>query len=76
MPMLPRAAFTRVADRTENMPPPSNDNFANRIPLTGLGITTFGYNASATSEPGEPGYPWVPIGLVELDCADVRVGGC
>jgi hypothetical protein len=51
--------FYRVADRTENMPPPSNDNFANRIPLTGLGITTFGYNASATSEPGEPGYPWV-----------------
>jgi hypothetical protein len=54
---IPRR-FYRIADRTENMPPPLNDNFANRIPLTGLGITTFGYNASATTEPGEPGYPW------------------
>ena len=50
--------FYRIVDRTEDMPPPPNDNFANRIPLTGLGITTFGYNASATSESGEPGYPW------------------
>ena len=46
--------FYRIADRTENMPAPANDGFANRIPLTGLGITTFGYNGSATTEPGEP----------------------
>jgi hypothetical protein len=50
--------FYRVVDRTDDMPPLPNDNFANRIPLTGLGIETFGYNASATTEPGEPGYPW------------------
>jgi hypothetical protein len=50
--------FYRIVDRTQNMPPPSNDNFANGIPLTGLGFATFGYNASATTEPGEPGYPW------------------
>lgn len=53
--------FYRIADRTEDMPPPSNDNFANRLPLTGLGITTFGYNASATTESGEPGYPWESV---------------
>jgi hypothetical protein len=50
--------FYRIVDRTENMPVPPNDNFANRIPLTGLGITTVGYNASATPEPGEPGCSW------------------
>jgi hypothetical protein len=50
--------FYRVADCTENMPPPPNDSFANRTPLTGLGFAIFGYNSSATTEPGEPGYPW------------------
>jgi hypothetical protein len=49
--------FYRVADRTDDMPPPPNDNFTNRIPLTGLGITALGYNLNATTEPGEPGYP-------------------
>ena len=46
--------FYRLKDSTANMPPPSNDNFANRILLTGLGITAFGYVANATVEPGEP----------------------
>jgi hypothetical protein len=50
--------FYRIADRTENMPPPPNDNFADRTPLTDIGIETFGYNASATTETGEPGAPW------------------
>jgi hypothetical protein len=50
--------FYRIVDRTEAMPPPPNDNFANRIPLTGLGFLTYGYNASATTELGEPGSPW------------------
>jgi hypothetical protein len=49
--------FYRVTDRTANMPSPANDNFANRIPLTGLGITASGYNANATIEAGEPGSP-------------------
>ncbi|MCX6927337.1 MAG: Ig-like domain-containing protein [Verrucomicrobia bacterium] len=53
--------FYRIADRTEDMPPPPNDNFADRIPLTGLPNTTFGYNANATSEPGEPGYAWESV---------------
>ncbi len=50
--------FYRLVDRTENMPPPPNDNFANRILLSGLGITATGYNAGASSEPGEPGFPY------------------
>ena len=48
--------FYRIADRTKNMPLPPNDNFANRIPLTGLGITTVGYNASATPRAGRAGF--------------------
>jgi hypothetical protein len=71
----PQRRFYRIVDRTRNMPPPPNDNFANRIPLTGLGITTVGYNASAPPEPGEPGcaynsvwYSWTaPVsGLVAI----------
>ena len=50
--------YYRVADRTENMPRPANDNFASRIFLNGLGITASGYNASASPESGEPGGPW------------------
>ncbi len=50
--------FYRIVDRTKDMPPPPNDNFTNRIPLTGLPVTTVGYNASASMEPGEPGSPW------------------
>jgi hypothetical protein len=53
--------FYRVVDRTDDMPPPRNDNFTNRIPLTGLGIVTFGYDASATAEPGEPRGAWNSI---------------
>jgi hypothetical protein len=37
-------------------PPPANDDFANRIPITGSGavLTATGSNANATSEAGEP----------------------
>jgi hypothetical protein len=52
--------YYRIADRTENMPPPPNDNFANRIQLTGLGITIVGYDAGGSSEPGEPGFEGWP----------------
>ncbi len=53
--------FYRVVDRTENMPAPPNDNFADRIQLSGLGITTTGYNLGATTEPGEPGWAWATV---------------
>jgi hypothetical protein len=46
--------YYRVADRTENMPAPPNDDFTNRTPLTGLGIVAAGYNNNATLEAGEP----------------------
>jgi len=52
--------YYRVSDRTKQMPPPPNDNFANRIQLTGLGITTVGYDAGASSEPDEPGFAGQP----------------
>lgn len=32
----------------------SNDNFANRIPISGIDFTVSGYNLGATAEPGEP----------------------
>jgi hypothetical protein len=50
--------FYRLVDSTQNMPSPSNDNFASRIPLSDLGITASGYIANATIEPDEPGTPW------------------
>lgn len=50
--------FYRLVDSTRNMPSPSNDHFADRIPLSGLGITASGYIANATIEPEEPGTPW------------------
>jgi hypothetical protein len=34
--------------------PPANDAFANRLPLSGLSITTTGNNDNGTKEPGEP----------------------
>lgn len=36
------------------VPPPVNDNFANRLPLTGSPVTVSGDNTMATAEPGEP----------------------
>lgn len=48
--------FFRIKDTTANMPPPSNDNFENRIPLSGVGITVEGYTANATMEPDEQLY--------------------
>ncbi|HEY2082746.1 MAG TPA: hypothetical protein VGI88_08150 [Verrucomicrobiae bacterium] len=37
--------------------PASNDNFKNRIPLHGINVAETGFNAGATSEPGEPVIP-------------------
>jgi hypothetical protein len=50
--------FYRVVDRTKDMPLPPNSNFADRIPLTGPVVVTYGYNANDTPEHGEPGYRW------------------
>ena len=41
-------------DLDSALPVPANDNFANRIPLTGGDITTNGSNVDATFETGEP----------------------
>jgi hypothetical protein len=46
--------FYRVADRTDSMPPPPNDNFANATSLPGLGIVAESYNNNSTLEPGDP----------------------
>jgi hypothetical protein len=48
--------FYRLVDRTGNLPPPTNDNFANRVALTGYGNAVVGYNESASREPGEPAW--------------------
>lgn len=37
---------------------PVNDNFVNRISLSGSNVTTGGFNTGATQEAGEPGSPW------------------
>lgn len=50
--------FYRLVDLSDNMPMPLNDQFENRISLTGLGVTTTGYAGSSTSQTNEPGYPW------------------
>lgn len=51
--------FYRLVDRTEAMPDSPNDNFADRIPLAGLGIVATGYAANTSREPGEPGITWL-----------------
>lgn len=44
------------------MVPPPNDDFANRIPLSGSQVLTNGSNLDATLEPGEPALPGFPGG--------------
>jgi probable HAF family extracellular repeat protein len=44
-----------TGDITLNTPPP-NDNFADRLTLTGINATGFGFNVLATKEPGEPNH--------------------
>jgi hypothetical protein len=44
--------FYRLRD--DSVLPPANDNFANRITITGTSITTIGTNNRATREAGEP----------------------
>ena len=43
-------------------PPPVNDNFANRIVITGTNVTLRGTNISASKEPGEPNHAGVAGG--------------
>jgi len=58
----PSYTFTAAADRTlvanfASVPVrPPNDNFADRIALTGLTITNAGQNTNATKELGEPNH--------------------
>ena len=42
--------------------PPSNDNFTNRITLSGVNLTTSGTTLYATLETGEPRYPGITSG--------------
>ena len=42
--------------------PPSNDDFVNAQPLSGIDVTTTGDNQFATSEPGEPSHGGYPPG--------------
>jgi hypothetical protein len=42
-------------------PPPPNDNFANRITISGTNVTTSGTNVGATREAGEP-FHWESTG--------------
>lgn len=44
--------FYRLRD--DSVSPPANDNFADRITITGTSITTIGTNNHATREAGEP----------------------
>lgn len=48
--------FYRLVDRTDDMPPPANDNFADRVVITGMGSTVYGYTAHASVEANEPNY--------------------
>lgn len=47
--------FYRILDRDANLPVPTNNNFGNRIALSGSPAVAFGYNRGASSENGEPG---------------------
>jgi hypothetical protein len=44
---------TRILVNLKDIKPPRNDDFANRITLTGSSISTSGHNNQATLEPGE-----------------------
>ena len=50
---------------------PPNDNFANRITISGSSATVTGTNSGASKEPGEPNHAGQPggISLVVLDLA-------
>ncbi len=57
MSLQPRR-FYRVVDRSDSMPVPANDRFADAQVLTGYPAEAFGYTANSTGEPGEPSVPW------------------
>ena len=46
--------FYRVVERGSLLPPPVNNNFANRTVLTGFPVMARGYTGGASSEAGEP----------------------
>jgi hypothetical protein len=54
-------SFYRVVDSTSHMPPPINDNFANRIPVSGYGLLGTSYDINATTENSEPGNGFASI---------------
>ena len=54
--------ITLNLDFTPAVPPPANDNFANRIVLAGATVTTTGTNNGATKEAGEPNHNGNPGG--------------
>jgi hypothetical protein len=45
--------FYRVVDRTGNMPPPTNDAFANRALISNMNVPAYGYTESASLESAE-----------------------
>lgn len=55
-------ALFSVALHVSAQTPPTNDNFANAIALTGTNILTTGSNDNATREPGEPTHAGNPGG--------------
>lgn len=46
--------FYRVVDRTGNMPPPANDAFDNRAPVSSMNVPVTGYTVNASTEMDEP----------------------
>jgi hypothetical protein len=53
--------FSAPVNVTVQPPPPPNDNFANRITISGTNVTTSGTNVGATRETGEP-FHWSSTG--------------
>jgi hypothetical protein len=73
--------FYRVEDRTGNMPPPANDDFANRALISGMNVPVTSYTDSATYEtdefPGGDGHTiwWTWTSSVSADVAVLATGG-
>lgn len=53
--------FSAPVSVTVRPPPPPNDNFVNRITISGTSVTTSGWNIGATRESGEP-FHWSSVG--------------
>src|SRR5262245_62081586 len=50
------ATILLFAKSSVSLAAPANDNFANRLLLTGTNVNTTGANVDATKEPGEPNH--------------------